>query len=148
MIDEPTLQMSLASLEPMEYSHWPHTISWSLAYEDTETDTESDSWFGGMAANHNSFQATHNPHTILWMQSEMLVFNQFKSTVGPAQQGGSPWGISASTSTRNRCLNPAWCWVPMTALQTVPIPLVAQHFSKMEKNCFGDLNPHGPASWV
>lgn len=100
-----------------------------------------------MAANHNSFQATHNPHTILWMQSEvLLVFNQFKSTVDPTPEGGSPWEISASASTRDRCPNPAWCWVPMTALQTVPIPLVAQHFTKMENNCFGDLNPHGPAS--
>lgn len=72
----------------------------------------------------------------------LLVFIQFKNTFDPTRKGGLPWGISASNSTRDRYLNPARCWLPMTTLQTVPIPLVAQHFSKMDKNFFG------PASWV
>lgn len=132
--------MSLASLEPMVYSHWPQHNqlvfslwghrNWQLIWG-------------------NGYYSQFFPHTFLWIQSEVLIFIWFKSTVDPTWKHGSPQWMSASNSTWDRYLSSARCCVPMTAVQKVPIPLVArQMFSKTDKNSFGDVNPHGPASWV
>lgn len=80
------------------------------------------------------------------------------------------WGGAGFHSHWKDCCSHSEGWVPMgnlsqqshqgqvsqsckvlgtiTAVQTAPVPLVAQNFSNMNKNGFGDLNPRGPASWV
>lgn len=123
------------------------TIVWFLPYGETQklaADLEEWLLFTILSRLHTTLTLFHGYNLRWsWFSFSLKVLLIPLRRVGPRGES-----ISASNSTWDRYLNPARYWVPMAAVQTVSIPLVAQHFSKVDKNCYGDLNPHGPASWV